>query len=311
MSTEPIHDLLLRATDDALARPIPPRLAEARADILAAARTFGTLTDADMTTEWTWTGESEEEIRYGAYRIAESLEAAAVEAEDALRDAGEARGRAADLAAPATAAAWDLRGLLLPLDEAAWDADPGGGEWTIRTTVGHVIGGQRSYAVGTAWWLERAHPIDDLTRPRGIPDELWDELPSEEAEGQGPIDVVLERLTAVLDLSVERLGGLTPDQLALGARWGGYPIDIAFRLGRWSSHIREHTIQVEKTLDLLGRRRTEVDHLVRHLLATWGRAESVVYGATGAGLDAAIEPLHAAAAQARATATEVAALGGR
>ncbi len=304
MTRLPIDGVLDRATDDDLARPIPAALRRARDDVRAAAQAFATLTDADMTTPWAWTGESDEEVRYAAYRIAESFEAAAIDAADALRGAAASRGRAADLIAPATAATWDLTGLLLPLDAPTWDADPGGGEWTIRQTLGHVVSGQRAYGIGTGWWLEQAYPATDLTRPPGIPDELWTDLPSEEAEAEGTPTEVVDRLAEVVDWTTERLAGLPADRLALGARWGGYPIDIAFRLNRWASHIREHTIQVEKTLDLLGHRPTEVDRLVRHVLAAWGRAESVVYGAVDA--DRAIEPLARAATQARATAAEVA-----
>ena len=55
-----------------------------------------------------------------------------------------------------------------------------------------------------------------------------------------------------------------------------------FRLGRWSSHIREHTVQVEKTLVMIGHAPTEVDRLIRLILAEWGRAEAVVYGSAEA-----------------------------
>lgn len=45
-------------------------------------------------------------------------------------------------------------------------------------------------------------------------------------------------------------------------------------MGRWSSHLIEHTVQVEKTLD---RRPSEVARLVRHLHAAWGRLEALVF----------------------------------
>jgi hypothetical protein len=93
------------------------------------------------------------------------------------------------------------------------------------------------------------------------------------------------------------------DRLVLAARWQGFPVDIGFRLGRWSSHLREHTIQVEKTLVMLGHTPTEVDRLIRLVLAAWGRAEAAVYGLTDA--DEAIGLLASAAADATATASEV------
>ena len=73
-------------------------------------------------------------------------------------------------------------------------------------------------------------------------------------------------------------------------------MSIAFRLGRWSSHIREHAIQVEKTLAMLGRTPTEPERLVRLALAAYGRAEAVVFGQPEADVPAGI--IRAAVAEA-------------
>jgi hypothetical protein len=296
-------DLLLRFTGSILARPLPATLLEARREVLAAIQHLRTIPDARLADPWTWKGGSEEELRYGFYRIAESFELAAIDAENAIRRAGFERGRAADRIAPATAARWDLQGLLLPLDDATWDAVPGGGEWTVRQTLGHVIGGQRSYGVATAWWQLQALPADDPDLPF-VPETLYRQLPSDDAEGEGAPAEVRDRLDAVLDLTSERLAGLSEDRLALAARWSGFAVDVGFRLGRWSSHLREHTIQVEKTLEMLGHRPAEVDRLIRLVLAAWGRAEAVVYGFAEAGDAVAI--LAETAAGARITAAEVA-----
>jgi hypothetical protein len=82
-----------------------------------------------------------------------------------------------------------------------------------------------------------------------------------------------------------------------------FAVDIGFRIGRWSSHFREHTIQVEKTLVMLGHTPTEVDRLIRLILAGWGQAEAAVYGSADAGK--AIALLAAAAGRARLTASEL------
>ena len=137
-------------------------------------------------------------------------------------------------------------------------------------------------------------------------DELWERLPSDEQEGSGTPAEVIERLGAVLDRATERLAGLGEEHLALGGRWSGFPIDIAFRLGRWSSHIREHTIQVEKTLVMLDFEPTEVDRLTRLILAAWGRAETVVYGRSRRARRRT--PLCPPPTSARATAADIAAL---
>jgi hypothetical protein len=70
-------------------------------------------------------------------------------------------------------------------------------------------------------------------------------------------------------------------------------------MARWSSHLREHTIQVEKTLAMLGRAPTEPERLIRLTLAAYGRAEAVVFGQPDA--DAAAGIIRAAVAEARDT----------
>lgn len=302
MTTQTSGDLLLLYTDDADARPVPAALFAARADVMAAVHRLSNLTDADLPKPWRWIGGfDDEEVRYGFYRIGEAFELAGIEAEVALRAAGADRGRAAELIAPATAARWDLQGLLLPLPDKLWDADPGGGEWSVRQTLGHVIGAQRSYGVVTAWWQRQAFTASpDLP---STPDAVYEQLPSDEVEAEGTPNELMARLDDLLDHGTERLAGLPADRLALGARWSGFPVDVGFRLGRWSSHLREHAIQVEKTLVMLDHTPTEVDRLIRLVLAAWGRAEAVVYGLTNA--DEPTGVLIGAAASARDIAAEV------
>ena len=295
-------DPLEQYTDPAWARQIPTALLAARREVMAAVRELATLTDTDLVTPWAWKpGPEEEEVRYGFYRIFEDFERAGIDAEAALRATGAERGRAADLIAPATAARWDLQGILIQLPDAAWDASPGGEEWTVRQTLGHVVGGQRGYGAATAWWQAQGLPADDnlpMDRP-----PVYDQLPSDEEEAEGTPAEVRARLDDVIDRSTERLAGLPPERLAFGTRWAGFAVDIGFRLGRWSSHFREHTIQVEKTMVMIGQTPTEVDRLTRLILGAWGRAEAVVYGFADAG--EAVDTLAAAAAGARVTAAEV------
>jgi hypothetical protein len=303
MTASPTKDPLPHLVDPEFERPLPAALATGRRDLLAAVRELRTLTDADLTRSWPWKGGSEEEVRYAFYRIAESFELAGIEAQARNREAGVDRGRAADRIAPATAARWDLQGLLRSLPDSAWDADPGDQEWTIRQTMAHVIQSQRYYGVGTAWWQRKGYAADDPELPAAVPDPVYADLPSEEAEGEGTPSEVRDRLDDVVDRSSAELGGLPVDRLVAGARWSGFAVDVDFRLGRWSSHLREHTVQIEKTLVMIDSRPTEVDRLVRLVVAAWGRAEAEVYGASSA--EAAAGELAAAAASARITATDV------
>jgi DinB family protein len=303
MTTQTANDLLFQYTDSELVRPVPAALVAARSDVLASVQELRTIADDRLTRTWLWKGGSEEEVRYGFYRIGEAFELAGIEAAAALRRAGSDRGPAADRLAQATAARWDLQGLLIPLADATWDVDPGGGEWTIRQTLGHVVASQRGYGATSGWWQTQALPADMPDLPV-VPESIFDVLPTEEAESYGTPGSVRDRLDDALDRSCERLAGLPEQRLAYGARWSGFPVDVGFRMGRWASHIREHAIQVEKTLDMLDHRPTEVDRLIRHVLSAWGGAEAVVFGSIDA--DDAVEVLAGAARGARVTAAEVA-----
>ena len=183
------------------------------------------------------------------------------------------------------------------------DADPGAGEWTIRQTLGHVIEGQRYYGAATAWWSSQGYRPDDLELPGTTPDEVYAALPSEAAEAGGTPADLRVRFDEVLDRSGEALAGLASDRLESGTRWAGFAVDIGFRLGRCSSHIREHTVRVEKTLVMLNHQPTEIARLVRLVSASWGQAEAAVFGAAAA--DEAAGKLAIAAAKARITATEL------
>lgn len=270
---------LIDNTDAALARPLPGAIHEARTDVLALERELLAIPEAALVRAWAWIGGGDEEVRYAFYRVLELFERAEIDTARALATAGRDGGLAAALIAPADAARWDLHGLLAPLSDAEIDSDPGGGEWSIRRTLGHVVNGQRAYAWATAVWQAHAIPADDpsLAAPPAFP--IYVGLPDEDGpEMAGSLGDIRARLDAILDLSAERLAGLPEERLAFGTRWSGFPVSIAFRLGRWSSHIREHAVQVEKTLAMLSRAPTEPERLVRIVLAAYGRAEAVVFG---------------------------------
>ena len=291
---------LLERTDDALARPLPEALTRARIDAAAAVADLLAIPEAALTKPWDWIGGSEEEVRYGAYRAAETLELAEIEARTILAPTRSGETRAALLIGPATAARWDLQGLLAPLVDADLDADPGNDEWPIRTVVGHTIVGQRAYGWGSAWWITNPHVVGDPALPASVPDEFWETLPDDAEGAPGPIADIRAAFDAALDLAAERLAGIADDRLELAARWSGYAVTVGFRFGRWSSHIREHAIQVEKTLVMLGRTPTEPERLARHVLAAYGRAEAAVFARRpGSETDAAARRIAAGAAEAR------------
>jgi DinB family protein len=252
-----------------------PEVADARAALEAAGRSLLAVPDGrPLEAAWPWPGStSEVDVRYGYYRLFELLEDAAAQVVGALANGAVVAAPGARRGAAATVARWSLHGLLLPLSDTDLDRDPGNEEWTVRQTLGHMVQSQQFYGSFTAWWLTQA------PTPAAIPPvALTYEVPSEEAQSAGSIANVRARLDALLDLSMARLGGLGDAQLAVPARWSGGEVTVGFRIGRWASHIREHTIQVEKTLVMLDWPTTEVERLVRLIFEAYGRFEETVFG---------------------------------
>jgi len=260
---------------------LPSSIGHAREALAAAAVDYLAIPDEALERQWLWGAhDSGDGVRYGIYRAAETVEAAGSEVDRALAVGSPPRSPAAARMAPATVARWALQGRLASLPEAILDRVPKPGEWTARQTLAHTIAGQRSYGWFSHWWLSQ--PVGD-DRPARVTAEAESEsereLPSEDAEGEGTVAEIRDRLDSVLDEWALRFATLDDAALAMRATWAGIPVDIGFRLGRWASHIAEHTVQLDKTLDWLDYRPREIERIVRDLHTAWGRLESRLFPA--------------------------------
>lgn len=273
-------------------RPVAPWIADARDRVASAVRALNGLDDGDLARRWWWRADDsgEAEVRYAFYRSLESLERGAAEAAAAVLRAGAEPGGTGPFA-HATVARWDLHGLLVPLTDADLDADPGGGEWTIRQTMAHILYVQRAYPAFAAWWMSREQTPE---LPPSVPDGIDEGFPQEGDDADGSLADIRSRLDEAMDGASERMAGLEAEQLATPARWAGYAVDVAFRLGRMSSHLQEHTVQVEKTLAMLDQTPSEADRLTRLVLRAYGRLEAQVYALPSVAAEHAREPLLAA-----------------
>jgi hypothetical protein len=289
------------ATDD---------LATLRAAIQGALLDLATVPDDALERPWDWEGRGEIELRYGFFHPIEDLEGTGAEV-DRL---GDGRSRARVIVTPAAVATWDLLGVLAGLTDGDLDADPGGGEWTIRLALAHTIATQRSYALYTNWW--RQQRIAPGTSPLPEPPDDLDGPQPEESYADGSLGDIRRRLLDTLDEAARETADIDDSELGLTARWSGKSVTIAFRQGRWSPHIAEHTIQIDKTLVMLGRQPTEVDRLVRRVAVAWGPIERSLWpvpaneGAFGLAAAAAARTA-ATAASVKATAASVKATAAR
>lgn len=238
-------------------------------EVLAA---LAVLPDAAMAEPWTWPGHAGGalEVRDAHWRCVEAEQAALVEAPAPATEAEAILG--------AAQAAWgDFRGLLAGLPEALLDADPGGGEWTLRQVFAHTLLTERRYRLQTAYAAGRSDrdPLR-IASPEAL----------EHGEDEGGVAALLARMDAERARGDQELGRLDAGALRRPTRWVDYDVDVHFRLHRFAAHIAEHTIQAEKVLRALGQPPAEARQIARRLSALRGAHERRTAAAVLARLDA-------------------------
>ena len=184
-----------------------PALVRLRAAFKDTFDVLGSIPDERLTSLWVWDG-NDINIRYAFYRALETLESGAAEVSRAI--GGSKSSEAREAVAATSAARWDLQGVLAGLSDSDLDADPGGGEWTVRQTMGHIIGGQRGYAWGSAYWIS----VRDQAKPPGprrAPDKLFASMPEDDQEATGTLADVRQKLDDIVDAASSRFATLTTE----------------------------------------------------------------------------------------------------
>jgi uncharacterized damage-inducible protein DinB len=237
----------------------------------------------DLKTRWRWRGVDPPALAGYAFYNALEEEQMAVAA--LPHDADEA----SRILTLAQIAFGRLRGLLAAVDDDLLDRAPAEGEWSLRETLAHAIGVERSYRANTQHALVRGDE-EPLTLPadrRPQPD------PADTSGGALDIVAAFAARRAETDAA---LAGLDAQQLVRPSQWGPYEvphrIDVRFRLHRFASHIVEHTVQCEKTVASLGIAVNDPRAVVRAIGATRGAHER---RSPRASLDALDAALHARA----------------
>lgn len=178
-----------------------------------------------------------------------------------------------------------LRGLLAAIDDDLLDRAPAEGEWSVRETLVHAIGVERSYRANTQHALARRddEPLTLSAERRPQPDP---------ADTSGGVLDILAAFAARRAETDAALTGLDAAQMVRPSQWGPYEvphrIDVRFRLHRFASHIVEHTVQCEKTIDALGVTLNDPRSVVRSIGATRGAHERRSSRTVLDGLDAAL-----------------------
>jgi len=131
-----------------------------------------------------------------------------------------------------------------------------------------MVAVEQRYALQTKYAIERTD-----ADPMRIPDNRLPSLTP--ATVGGGIEVLLARLADARAETDRWLGDVAPAGMTRPTIWGGYEIDVRFRLHRFAAHVVEHTIQCEKTLLMLGWHPAEGRRIARCVAAAIGEIEGL------------------------------------
>ncbi len=266
------------------------------------------LPDSALQRAWAWGAYDEEGVRFAFFRTYEELrELAAKTAAERLAQ-GRPASDAQRILARYHEAHRDLQAALLGLGADDANRAPAEGEWPVRRVVAHIVSADLGFYGVTRYALDRHRSGD--RRPAEIPDEAWDAILGQD---EATIDAILDGPWADLlsyheafhQRVLRELADLSEEELATPSiYWEGYPLSLRFRLHRFDSHLRQHIVQIDKTLTSLELLPGEAKRLLRLIYAAWAEAEAAALGAWDAGTDLR----HNAAAIIAARTEEIAAI---
>jgi hypothetical protein len=244
-------------------------------------RRLRSIDDRSLEAFWAWEAYDEEGVRFGILRTTEEVADAAVEIAARRADAGASPSRPERILGRYLVAWRELWSVADRADPAI-DTPPLEGEWPLRTILDHLVEAELGFLVTIRNGLDH---LRAGTPPR-LPgsDEQWlalAEVDEDEwrAAFVGSLDDIRAFHRASRDRIVARFAGLTEAELAATSPFWDGERPNRFRLGRFESHLRQHTIQAEKAVQATIGAPREVERLLRLLARATGDVEAAAIGA--------------------------------
>ncbi len=238
------------------------------------------LQDADLELPWDW-GEYEEGVRFAFFRAYEELcllAARLVVERSRFRPLSLAQ----RLLGEYHAAYRDLHAVLLGVSDAIAVQPPAPGEWPLRKALLHIVEAERTFFAITNYSVDRERAQDGRALEMSDQDfeTFWAGDPFEQLKENGSFSEILTYYDQLHTRVLESLVDITDLELdAPVVFWESQPMPVRFRLGRFSSHLRQHTVQMEKALVALNMGPAEAKRLLRLIYGALAEAEGCRLGA--------------------------------
>jgi len=239
--------------------------------------------DTQLDNAWAWQSYDSEGIRFAFFRTYEELREMAVILQSERSIQAKPPSAAQLILAQYHAAYWDLQAALLGVESKQLDQAPAEGEWPVRKIMAHIISAELGFYVVVRYALDRHRGGDE--QPAEITREAWaatsgmDEAAFGSIMG-GPFEGLRDYYTTLHERAMREFTDISDTELEVPSRyWEKELMSVRFRLHRFDSHLRQHTIQVDKTRVVLEQSPNEAKRLMRLIYAALADATGAAIGA--------------------------------
>jgi ankyrin repeat protein len=256
-----------------------PTLYEAVKQLAAATHA---LSDADLEQPWRWRAH-EEGVRFALLGTYHELRDLAVTLAHRRAQEGPPLALAQRVLAPYHEAYRELQALLLGVPTVRYEEPPAPGEWHLRDILTHMINTERTFFTLVHYGLARQRTSEELS-PR-LPDgEVQRVVDSSEEFAavwrDGSPGDLLDYYERLHERALREFSQITDEELqGPSVWWEEQELSLQYRLHRFDAHLRQHTVQVETTLEAVGQENGDARRLLRLVYRALAQVEGALLGA--------------------------------
>jgi hypothetical protein len=250
------------------------------------------LSDEDLERQWDWRA-YREGVRYAMFRTYEELRTLAAQLMAERSSKGTPISTAHHSLGQYHGAYRDLQAIMMGVDDNLLNKPPAPDEWPLRIILGHILAAEREF-FARIWHAVQHYRNQEMPEDQEpVPVEMTDEEVADFVGSHAEFERTMNRLSIAGIMSfydslhkrvLRELTDIKGFELeAESLWWEGTPFTVEFRLHRLDAHLRQHTVQIEKTLEALAGSPSEAQRLVRLIYAALADVDSMIIGDWGHG----------------------------
>jgi len=250
------------------------------------------LDDSDLDRAWSWRA-YDEGVRFAFFRTYEDLRGLAATLITERTTRGKPITTAQRALAQYHAAYRDLQAVLIGFEDNWADFAPAKGEWPPRIILGHIMAAEREFFARIWHAVERFRSGEDdpvAMTSEEVADFVGSYQEFEQMMNRFSVPGIMANYDSLHKRVLRELNTIRGLELeAKSLWWEELPITVEFRLHRLDSHLRQHTVQLEKALVEIDGPPTETKRLLRLIYAALADVDSTIIGAWGLGKEKRLE----------------------